>query len=149
MKPVKPAPTFTPLDQDPFVIEIMSALQESDRSIEKTGKRGRPFSRSDEEVATALLACGGFMSKAAEKLNMHYTSLSVRVNKSDKLKGLVTHIKETMLDYAELELMKAMKRGESWAICFFLKCKGKERGYVEKQVVVNSGNDNAVQIIIE
>lgn len=36
------------------------------------------------------------------------------------------------LDTAENRLMKAVKAGKPWAVCFFLKTRGKDRGYVER-----------------
>ena len=39
------------------------------------------------------------------------------------------------LDIAEDSLIKAVKGGEAWAVCFYLKCKGKARGYIERESV--------------
>ena len=33
---------------------------------------------------------------------------------------------------AELSLFKAIQTGEAWAVCFYLKTQGKDRGYVER-----------------
>jgi len=41
-----------------------------------------------------------------------------------------------MLDNAESVLYKAVLNGEAWAVCFFLKCQGKSRGYIERQETV-------------
>lgn len=42
---------------------------------------------------------------------------------------------EALLDFGESKLMVAINKGEGWAICFFLKCKGKSRGWVEKHII--------------
>jgi len=47
--------------------------------------------------------------------------------------ALRKEIEESMIDLAESKLMEMIKKGDNLgAICFFLKCKGKHRGYVEK-----------------
>ena len=40
-------------------------------------------------------------------------------------------LEQELLDVAESELYKAAKTGKAWAICFLLKCKGKDRGWIE------------------
>ena len=44
------------------------------------------------------------------------------------------------LDMAESKLLKAIKEGQIAAIIFYLKCKGKKRGYVERQEIVDIGD---------
>jgi hypothetical protein len=39
---------------------------------------------------------------------------------------------EAVKDMAENALYAAILRGEAWAICFYLKCMAKDRGYVER-----------------
>lgn len=141
-------PQILPIEQDEFVTQVIQSLKLVNKPKEKAGK-GRPKACSDADIANAIVAAGGFVSRASEMLNMHYTSVHQRIQKSPELKSLVDHIKEKMLDYGELELLKAMKRGESWAICFFLKCKGKDRGYVEKQTLITAKDDNSISIVIE
>ncbi len=41
--------------------------------------------------------------------------------------------RELIVDTAELKLHSAVRRGEPWAVCFTLKCLGKDRGYAERQ----------------
>jgi hypothetical protein len=40
--------------------------------------------------------------------------------------------RERMTDVAEMALFDAIKEGEGWAVCFYLKTQGKERGYIER-----------------
>lgn len=139
---------ITPIEHDSFVNQIVQSLKDIQASKSEV-KPGRPKTCTDAQIADAIIAAGGFISRASEMLNMHYTTVHGRIQKVPALRNLVDHINEKMLDYGELELMKAMKRGESWAICFFLKCKGKNRGYIEKQTVVTTKDDNSISIVIE
>ena len=129
---------MVPIEQDEFVDQIVASLKEVNDNREPA-KKGRPKTRSDEEIAEAIISSGGFISRASEMLGMHYTTVHGRIQKVPALRNLVDHIKEKWLDYGELELLKAMKRGESWAICFYLKCKGKERGY---RLSLNNGTSS-------
>ena len=137
-----------PIEQDEFVTGIIKSLKNTPNNNAE-GKRGRPKTCTDEQIANAIISSGGFISRASEMLGMHYSTVHGRIQKVPALRNLVDHINEKLLDYGELELLKAMKRGESWAICFFLKCKGKDRGYIEKQTVVTTKDDNSVSIVIE
>ena len=46
--------------------------------------------------------------------------------------AIVNDARESMADNAESALGLATLRGEAWAVCFTLKCLGKDRGYIER-----------------
>jgi len=67
--------------------------------------------------------------------------------KSDpEFKEAAENVIETILDFAEHSLLKQIEVGNTAATIFFLKTKGKHRGYVEKQEVDHTSNGNAVVI---
>ena len=86
-----------------------------------------------DEIAEALRPSGGIISHAADSLGVHRSTISRRVAESEKLNAVLEEAKETALDIAEDKLMELVKNGNLGAICFFLKCQGKHRGYVERQ----------------
>jgi hypothetical protein len=51
----------------------------------------------------------------------------------------VADIENIALDFAESKLHKRIEKDDTTAIIFFLKTKGKRRGYIEKSEVENSG----------
>lgn len=51
----------------------------------------------------------------------------------------VESLADISIDFAESMLHKRMKEGSDAAIIFFLKCRGKHRGYIEKNDVEHSG----------
>lgn len=53
----------------------------------------------------------------------------------------VESISDMTLDFAESQLHKQIKEGNSTATIFFLKTKGKHRGYVERQEIQTSGDN--------
>jgi hypothetical protein len=50
-------------------------------------------------------------------------------------KAAVDSIADVAIDFAESQLHKQIKEGNSTATIFFLKTKGKKRGYVERQEI--------------
>lgn len=90
---------------------------------------------TSKQIIEALDANGGFTSKAAEVLGMTYQAVNRRINKNEKIKAAYNAIKESHLDFAESKLMSLIKGGNLGAICFYLKCQGKHRGWVERQEV--------------
>jgi len=46
---------------------------------------------------------------------------------------------ETITDLAEAQLISSVKKGEPWAIKYWLSTKGKDRGYTTKQEFKNTG----------
>jgi hypothetical protein len=53
----------------------------------------------------------------------------------------VESIADMTLDFAESQLHKQIKEGNSTATIFFLKTKGKHRGYVERQEIQTTGDN--------
>jgi hypothetical protein len=87
----------------------------------------------DELVIKALFASGGVITYAAKALGMERQSLSTRVNASDILRVAADEAVERNLDIAENKLLTKIDRGNLVAILFYLKTKGKRRGYIERQ----------------
>jgi hypothetical protein len=71
--------------------------------------------------------------------------------KTDKVfAAAIEDINEQMLDFAESKLQAAIGTGASWAVCFFLKCKGKARGWVERQELTGpAGGPVTFRVIYE
>lgn len=61
-------------------------------------------------------------------------------------KSAVEDISNIALDFAESQLHKSIQKGSDTATIFFLKTKGKKRGYVEKTEVENTIKDTRVNL---
>lgn len=105
-----------------------------------------------EQIEKSLRANGGFISKTAKSLNVNYQAIWDRIQRSSKLKQSYEEIKESYLDLAESALLVKIRDGDLGAICFFLKCQGKKRGYIEKLIVGDTTNiprSQPVSVIIQ
>lgn len=94
-----------------------------------------------KQIEAALTATGGFVSQTAKKLGVKPNAIYERLRKSPYLKQVKAEIEESFLDLAESKLIKKMNDEDLGAICFYLKCKGKSRGYIEKQQMELSGDE--------
>lgn len=96
---------------------------------------------TNDEIAEALRNTNGLIASAAVWLKEHKgavidrSTISKRIKKSEELQDVLDDVTENTLDFAEGSLFNFMKAGNLSAIMFYLKCKGKKRGYVERQEV--------------
>ena len=118
-------------------------------------KRGRKPFATNAEIAGALMQTHGIISTAAmllskeksQKIGMAVSisrqAISERIRKSEVLTSAYDEIVESALDFVEYKLFQKINEGDMTAIIFYLKCKGKKRGYIERQSIELSGNDGA------
>lgn len=103
---------------------------------------------SDEQILDALRKSNGMISAAAKQLKCDRGTIYHRMKDNDAFKALIDEIRETVVDEAETQLRKAVKRGEPYAVVFTLKTLGKSRGYVERQELTGAdGKDLPAPII--
>lgn len=84
---------------------------------------------TDDEIAAALLASAGGFAAAAERLGCRPQTVSRRVRASRALREVCAWIEEAKLDHAEEKLMEAVDKGTLGAITFYLRSKGRRRGW--------------------
>jgi hypothetical protein len=95
-------------------------------------KDTKPRKLTIDQIEQALRANGGWFTQAAKALGVSHQAISTRVQKSERLQRVTEDVKAQYLDLAESKLMQKIKDGDLGAICFYLKCQGRQRGYVEK-----------------
>ena len=88
---------------------------------------------SVKQVRTALEATGGIKSLAAAQLRCAPNTLKGYLDRHPSLASALEEIKDANLDIAEAELLKQIHAGNMTAIIFYLKTKGRERGYAERR----------------
>ena len=83
----------------------------------------------------ALDASLGIVSTAAKKANIGRTQHYEWLKEDPEYKKAVQEVQESVLDFAESHLYKLVKEGNPAATIFYLKTKGKKRGYIERQEI--------------
>ncbi|OQB45570.1 MAG: hypothetical protein BWY00_01733 [Firmicutes bacterium ADurb.Bin153] len=96
---------------------------------------------SEKDFIRALEKNGGWTSQTAKALGVSHQAVRQRLLRNKKLMMKQQEIKEMYLDLAESKVVKAVNDGAAWAICFYLKCQGKHRGWIETVRNEHSGPD--------
>jgi len=81
----------------------------------------------------------GIVSTAAKTAGIDRTTHYNWLKDDPEYKSAVDQIQEGVIDFAESHLYKLIKEGNPAANIFYLKTKGKSRGYIERQEVEVSG----------
>lgn len=80
-------------------------------------------------------------------LNISRRTFYNKKEKSKKFQELLSEADESMLDFAESKLMEHINNNDITSLIFFLKTKGKKRGYVER--TEHDVNANPFQELME
>jgi len=80
----------------------------------------------------------GNVAAIARSLGVSWGTVNNRIAGSAVLQQAVAAARESMIDNAESALYKQILDGNITAIIFFLKTRGKKRGYVERQEVTGA-----------
>lgn len=102
-----------------------------------------PGDYTEQEIAFAIIDCGGYISAIAKTLGCKIESIRNAINSNPELKELVYEQREELLDNAERGLVKAVNAGKLEAIKFVLSRLGRNRGYGQKLEVENTGETSS------
>jgi hypothetical protein len=86
----------------------------------------------------------GVVTTAAKMVGIERTSHYRWYDEDENYKREVDELSNVALDFAESQLHKQIQNGEVSATIFFLKTKGKKRGYIESQRIAFEDNDGNV-----
>lgn len=101
--------------------------------------RAKSMAKRKEAFLEVLEKNAGSITDACRAIGTARHQYYDWIKKDEKFKEQCDAITESLIDRAESKLHAAIEGGQAWAICFFLKCKAKHRGYVERQEI--SGPD--------
>lgn len=81
------------------------------------------------------------ISQSCKKAEISRRTYHNWINADEDFKTAVEDLLESRLDFAETQLAINIKKGKEASLIFFLKCKGKRRGYIEKEDIDSSEKD--------
>lgn len=83
-------------------------------------------------IIEALEQSLGVVTSACKKVGIGRTTYYQWLKDDDAFAEKVNDIQDVAIDFAESQLHKQIKEGSTAATIFYLKTKGKKRGYVER-----------------
>jgi hypothetical protein len=95
----------------------------------------KPKQFTRKQIIDALKSTGGFITHAADELGCHYTTVLNYIKADPSIRVENEQIKEHRLDIAESVVVSTMEGGDGKlamdACKFYLKYKGRQRGYIK------------------
>lgn len=88
-----------------------------------------------KQILSSLEQSLGIVSVCCKKVGISRTTFYNYYNADREFAQSVDDIENFVLDFAESQLHKLIGEGNVSAIIFYLKTKGKKRGYVERQEI--------------
>jgi hypothetical protein len=88
------------------------------------------------------------ITTACKRLGISRQTYYNWLNNDSDFAEAVGNIQEGLLDFAESMLLKKIKEGGTTELIFYLKTKGKKRGYVERQEIAGA-DGNKLDVSIE
>jgi hypothetical protein len=114
------------------VTERKRTKKEPKNATDATHKKRVVQSDRKKAMLLALEATLGVVTPACKKAGIERTAHYRWLKKDESYQKQVEDIGEIALDFAESQLLSNIKDRDTASILFYLKTRGKKRGYVEK-----------------
>lgn len=88
-------------------------------------------------IKNAIEGTGGIMQHIAQKLGCEWHTAKTYIEKYPETKLAYDNECESVIDLAESKLIENIEDNDNTAIIFFLKTKGRHRGYIERIENIN------------
>ena len=98
-----------------------------------------------ETMIEALEKSLGIVTPACKKVGISRQTHYRWLDEDEEYKKAVVELNGVALDFAETKLHQQIDSGNSTATIFYLKTKGKERGYVERNELDLSSSDESLK----
>ena len=96
-------------------------------------ERKQPYRKfTPEQMVRALEESKGLIAPAARALGCSRDTIRSYLEEYAEVAQAKLDQREAVTDMAENALYQAILDREAWAVCFYLKCMAKDRGYVER-----------------
>jgi hypothetical protein len=137
-------PKKTPVFGDPDFDPVKEG-RPSNPAYPVSDTRGRPKAYTEDQVAAALKASRGNVTRAAAVLSqalgvpVHRQTITLYINRSERLQQFVTDVRDVKLDLIEDLVYEKALRGSDSMQKYVLSTQGAERGWGKKTEVTGKG----------
>ena len=98
------------------------------------------------KMIEALEKSLGIVSTAARVVGIHRDTHYRWMKEDEQYKAAVDSVNEGVIDFAESKLHNLISNGDTAATIFYMKTKGKKRGYIERQELTGADNQPIITI---
>lgn len=116
------------LDRYPELRDLAAGVREA--LLQPTFARA--FEPDPRLFAEQIKALNANLGALARYFGVNRSTVLEYLDRHPELQQICYDTRETMLDMGEASLYRAVLAGEAWAVQFFLKTRGRMRGYVER-----------------
>ncbi len=100
-----------------------------------------------QQVIEAIVGTGGIKSTIARRLDVSRWTVDNYLKRWKSVQEAYDEEREKIVDMAETKLLEKIKSGDYPAIRFFLMTQAKERGYVERQEVAHTVEQELMNLL--
>lgn len=112
----------------------------------KTNKKIITTAKNKERLLIELEKTLGIVTSACKICNLDRVTFYNYYNNDEEFKAKVDSINEQTIDFAENSLLKQIKAGDTTATIFYLKTKGRKRGYEDQRYIDLTTKGNEINI---
>jgi len=98
------------------------------------------------KIIESIKQTQGLLTLAARKAGVTYWTLWDYGRRYPEVRQAIDEAKESVLDFAEGKLYEQIKDGNIAAIIFFLKTRGKERGFIERSEITGAEGEPLLNV---
>lgn len=110
--------------------------------------KSNKIQHTKKALIEALEKSLGVVTTACKLVGVNRSTFYQYVKDDPEFAEAVKDIDEVTIDFAESQLHKQIKNGNTTATIFYLKTKGKKRGYIEKtEIDFSTDNNEEIPII--
>jgi hypothetical protein len=110
-------------------------VRNSKTNSEKSMPKSTRTDMLKKQTIDALEKSLGIVTIACRNVGIHRSTFYDWINTDPEFKRAVDDVSEITLDFAESELHKQIRDGSTAATIFYLKTKGKKRGFIERSEI--------------
>jgi len=99
-----------------------------------------------ELMIETLQKCLGIVTTACLKVGLNRSTHYDWLKDDPDYKARVDAVDDLVIDFAESQLHKSIQNGSDTATIFFLKTKGKKRGYIERSETIQTNINTDVEV---
>lgn len=103
------------------------------------GKREDKITKNKRLLLEALERSLGIVTPACKDVGISRNQFYIYYNTDPEFKAAVDDINDVTLDFVENQLLKKIKNGSERSILFYMKYKGKKRGYNDTLDITTGG----------